>query len=226
MLARLILAASCWYLASIYAQPFYKDLKGYVVDEHGNGIESALIVASGAGFNGWATTETDGSFQLRGAGAFVSVRHPHFKARLVATSDLIPPIRIQLSGADDRPGTSHPARLCPMPAERGSAEGFASMLLVDATKGRNMANTIHTGILSSTRTHFTLWTDTPGTRGCRSRVFSQDRKSLESVPGSLVRSLVSICRVKRGRESAGDGWELQLLSPSIQQRQRGNSRLL
>jgi hypothetical protein len=88
------------YVAPTQAQQIRRGLDGHVVDEGGGGIEAALIVASGAGFNGWAISNADGSFHLSAVGAFVSVRQIGFKPLIVSTTDLTEPVRIHLTEAD------------------------------------------------------------------------------------------------------------------------------
>jgi hypothetical protein len=91
----------CACFAPLQAQQIRGSLEGHVVDERGSGIEGASIIASGVGFDGWATSKADGSFHVSAAGAFVSVRRVGFKPRLIATSDLTTkPVRIQLTRGD------------------------------------------------------------------------------------------------------------------------------
>src|SRR5579863_6357767 len=78
-----------------------REFDGWVVDRTGAGVADAMIVASGAGFQGWASTDPDGSFHLRAAGGFISFRHAGLTARLLRTSELIEPILIELEDADD-----------------------------------------------------------------------------------------------------------------------------
>ena len=81
---------------SIFAQVRVgtRELNGRVIDEAGAGIADATVVASGAGFNGWASTGPDGLFHLKAAGGFISVRHSGLKARLLRTSELVEPVLI------------------------------------------------------------------------------------------------------------------------------------
>jgi len=58
-------------------------------------------VASGVGFNGWASTGADGSFHLKAVGTFITVRHTGLKARLLRTSELTEPMRIELESAGE-----------------------------------------------------------------------------------------------------------------------------
>jgi hypothetical protein len=120
------------YLAPLQAQHVRQGVDGQVVDERGSGVEGALIVASGAGFTGWATTKADGSFNLRGAGAFISVRRLGFKPRLIATSDLIEPVRIQLDRVDN---TVWSVPSCAALPNRGR-EWVGGGLRVNATRRR------------------------------------------------------------------------------------------
>ena len=76
-------------------------MNGRVTDQTGAGIADATVVASGAGFNGWASTGPDGSFHLKAAGLFVSVRRAGMKARLLRTSELTEPVLIALDAAGD-----------------------------------------------------------------------------------------------------------------------------
>jgi hypothetical protein len=71
-----------------------RELNGLVVDENGAAVAGALVVASGSGFMGWTSTSAEGSFHVRAAGAFVSVRHVGLKARLMKISELSEPVRI------------------------------------------------------------------------------------------------------------------------------------
>lgn len=73
---------------------------GVVVDEHGAGVESALVVASGAGFNGWAESDAAGTFCLKSAGESISVRHAGFNPILKPISVLGTPLRLVLVKAD------------------------------------------------------------------------------------------------------------------------------
>jgi len=88
-------------LAFAQAQTVWSDIDGHVIDESGAGIADALIVASGAGFNGWASTDKNGSFHLKAAGHFISVRHARWKAVLLRTADLAQPVRITLVRAGE-----------------------------------------------------------------------------------------------------------------------------
>jgi hypothetical protein len=77
------------------------ELNGRVIDQTGAGIADATVVASGAGFNGWASTGQDGSFHLKAAGLFVSVRHAGLEARLLRTSELTQSVPITLKAAGE-----------------------------------------------------------------------------------------------------------------------------
>src|SRR5262252_5277542 len=81
------------------AQQSSGQLCGTVVDESGSGVNDAQVVASGAGFLGWAATKVDGSFCVQHAGAFISVRHAGFDPILKPTSNMGNQIRIQLARA-------------------------------------------------------------------------------------------------------------------------------
>jgi hypothetical protein len=91
-----------------------RGVQGKVVDEVGNGIAQALVIASGVGFTGWGETKEDGSFELERAGAFVSVRHKDFKPRVVPTSALSQPLT--LAQAD---GTNWNVPVCDSMPEEG-----------------------------------------------------------------------------------------------------------
>ena len=73
---------------------------GKVIDESGEGIEEALVVASGVGLRGWATTQRDGSFCVVDSGEFISARHAGFNPTLIASSALARDSRIRLAKAD------------------------------------------------------------------------------------------------------------------------------
>jgi hypothetical protein len=73
---------------------------GVVVDEHGAGIEGAQVVASGVGFNGWATTNPGGTFCLKSAGIFICVRQKGFNPIIVRTPEPGTAIRLRLVKAD------------------------------------------------------------------------------------------------------------------------------
>jgi hypothetical protein len=74
-------------------------LSGRVVDPAGQPIAEAVVISSGVGFQGWATSIPDGTFQLPATGAYVSVRHPKLKTRLIATRELGQPALVQLDPA-------------------------------------------------------------------------------------------------------------------------------
>lgn len=92
-----VLAALPLWLA---AQQTGGQLCGTVVGESGTGVKDALVVASGTGFQGWATTNVDGSFCVQRAGAFISARHAGFNPIVKPTSALGNQIRIHLARAD------------------------------------------------------------------------------------------------------------------------------
>jgi len=75
-------------------------LCGKVVDEHGIGLEGALVVPSGGGFVGWAETGSDGSFCSKYAGAFISVRYAGFNPVLTRSSEVRSQGLVQLARAD------------------------------------------------------------------------------------------------------------------------------
>ena len=45
-----------------------REMSGYITARDGTPIEGVSVVTSGMGFNGWATSETDGSFRLSAGG--------------------------------------------------------------------------------------------------------------------------------------------------------------
>ena len=81
------------------AQP--REMNGYVTARDGSPIEGALVVASGMGFKGWATSKADGSFSLPGTGAFVSFRHADYNPLLVRSSDLTEPVHVRLEPTNE-----------------------------------------------------------------------------------------------------------------------------
>src|SRR5437879_4199811 len=85
------------YLLSMASMAQGRELNGFVLDESGDAIEGALVIASGVSFNGWATSGKDGSFHVKKAGVFVSIRHKSYKPRLIAAAELRDPILIQLT---------------------------------------------------------------------------------------------------------------------------------
>ena len=84
------------------------ELNGRIVDQTGAGIANATIVASGVGFNGWALTDSNGSFHLRAAGRFISVRDPGLKAQLLRISELPEPVVIPMETAGESARTLPP----------------------------------------------------------------------------------------------------------------------
>ena len=76
-------------------------LDGVVVDPSGRGIGGALVIASGVGTERSDTTKPDGSFHLKAAGAFVSVRHMAYVPVVVRAAELSAPVRIQLAIAGE-----------------------------------------------------------------------------------------------------------------------------
>ena len=85
---------------SAQARVSARELNGRVIDQTGAGVADAAIVASNAGFYGWASTGPDGSFHLKAAGGFISFRKAGLKARLLRTSELTEPALISLEPAD------------------------------------------------------------------------------------------------------------------------------
>jgi hypothetical protein len=75
-------------------QQSHADICGVVVDEHG-GVEGALVVASGGGFN-WVSTNPDGTFCIKTAGLFINVRHTGFSPILERTPAPDTSIRLRL----------------------------------------------------------------------------------------------------------------------------------
>lgn len=78
-----------------------REMSGFVTDRNNLPIDGVSVIASGTGFNGWATSGTDGSFRLPAAGAFVSFRRGGYKPLLVRSLDLNEPIRVQLEAIDE-----------------------------------------------------------------------------------------------------------------------------
>ncbi|HEV8147308.1 MAG TPA: carboxypeptidase-like regulatory domain-containing protein [Bryobacteraceae bacterium] len=76
-------------------------LDGVVVDASGRGIGGALVIASGVGTERSDITKPDGSFHLKAAGAFMSVRHMAFVPVVVRAAELSAPVRIQLAFAGE-----------------------------------------------------------------------------------------------------------------------------
>lgn len=97
------LVAVCLLALPVFAaaQPAVRELRGRVIDEAGRGLAGATVVASGTGFNGWAGTGSDGSFHVKAAGLFVSVRHAGRKALLLKTSELTEPVLIKMEPAGE-----------------------------------------------------------------------------------------------------------------------------
>ncbi|HLK21190.1 MAG TPA: hypothetical protein VKT81_19700 [Bryobacteraceae bacterium] len=89
------------FLAFAQSQDVWRDIDGRVVDDTGVGVADAMVVASGSGFRGWAAVKEDGSFHLRTAGLFLSIRHSGSKAVLLRTADLTQPVRIILDQASE-----------------------------------------------------------------------------------------------------------------------------
>lgn len=73
-------------------------LSGTVTDKTGAPISGALLISSG-GFNGWATTASDGSFHIAALGTWISVRHADYGPVLMRSSDLSDPAKIELDPA-------------------------------------------------------------------------------------------------------------------------------
>jgi hypothetical protein len=86
--------------ACLLAQQPGGRLCGTVLDQNDGGLAGAIIIASGVGLQGWATSNADGTFCLRAAGAFVSVRHAGYNPVLLPISGLGPEARIRLGKAD------------------------------------------------------------------------------------------------------------------------------
>jgi len=78
-----------------------REMSGFITARDGNPIEGVTVVTSGKGFNGWATSKTDGSFRLSAVGAFVSFRHADYKPVLLQSSDLTAPVHVTLDRSDD-----------------------------------------------------------------------------------------------------------------------------
>ena len=84
----------------IPGQQSHADVCGVVVDDQGAGIEGAQVVASGVGFNGWASTNPGGTFCLKTAGLFINVRHTGFSPILERITAAGMPIRLRLVKAN------------------------------------------------------------------------------------------------------------------------------
>jgi hypothetical protein len=82
-------------------------LDGVVVDPSGRGIGGALVIASGVGLDRSDTTKPDGSFHLKSAGGFVSVRHMAYVPVVVRAAELSAPARIQLAIAGEPVALPH-----------------------------------------------------------------------------------------------------------------------
>ncbi len=89
-----------WVVASPAPAPA-RELSGHVTDRSGTPIEGVTVITSGMGFNGWATSKANGSFELRATGAFVSFRHQLYKPLFVRTSDLTAPVEVRLDPIDE-----------------------------------------------------------------------------------------------------------------------------
>ena len=88
------------FASRIPGQQSHADVCGVVVDDQGAGIEGAQVVASGVGFNGWASTNPDGTFCLKTAGLFINVRHTGFSPILERITAAGMPIRLRLVKAN------------------------------------------------------------------------------------------------------------------------------
>jgi hypothetical protein len=102
--ARAIVCISlcCWFgLNTVNARQVNHPVSGFVTASNGDPIEGVLVIASGAGFAGWATTGKDGSFGPSVAGKFVSFRHTRYKPVLVRASSTGDPMRVRLEPADE-----------------------------------------------------------------------------------------------------------------------------
>ena len=98
--AHIVIASSLVLVPTMSQQPPH-ETKGSIVAIDGIPIGGVLVVTSGKGFAGWATSDADGSFRLPTAGEFISFRHANYNPVLVRSSDLANPIRIQLAPADE-----------------------------------------------------------------------------------------------------------------------------
>jgi len=74
LVSNLVLLLLCPPVGFAAQWPFSSKLEGRVVDQAGTFVSEALVIASGAGFNGGATTDKDGYFLLKEAGMFISIR--------------------------------------------------------------------------------------------------------------------------------------------------------
>ena len=89
-------------LVPTVAQQPTRETKGFIVAPDGTPIGGVLVITSGKGFIGWATSETDGSFRLPTTGEFISFRHADHNPVLVRSSVLTEPVRVQMSPADEK----------------------------------------------------------------------------------------------------------------------------
>lgn len=85
----------------VAAQQLKREMTGSITTRDGNPIQEVVVVTSGQGFNGWATSKADGSFRLAATGAFVSFRHEDYKPVLLRSIDLTNPVSVQLEPADE-----------------------------------------------------------------------------------------------------------------------------
>jgi hypothetical protein len=89
---RYILYFVCLLLHIAAAEP----VEGHLVDANGRGVPGALVIASGVGMAGWASSDAIGWFRTKDAGAFLSVRHAAYQPVILKLADLAQPVRIEL----------------------------------------------------------------------------------------------------------------------------------
>jgi len=75
-------------------------LSGRVLDADGNPLEDALVIASGAGYRGWAETAADGTFEVEEAGSFVSAQLEGYAPALIPVDEDSSVIEIRLSASE------------------------------------------------------------------------------------------------------------------------------
>lgn len=74
-------------------------VEGQLVDSNGRGISGALVITSGVGMSGWASSDSNGVFQTKDGGAFLSVRHSKYQPVIVGLEGMTRPLRIELKPA-------------------------------------------------------------------------------------------------------------------------------
>jgi len=92
-------------------------VSGLVTDTNGYPIRDALIISSGGKLNGWAFSESDGSFRVSEVGQFIAFRAVGYKSQLVRLPVSSDAIRVQLSRADESVRT---LQACPRAQKKSS----------------------------------------------------------------------------------------------------------